>query len=169
MHWARRRPSVQLSTKLFFCDFYSSLIYVARDQKHNQNRAPLLAAAIPAAGWLKKEWGKYCFMVKSRRGKKQTEWNEMKRQQGETAECYKSCVPLHSRAKLMHWLPVISEFCCHLAFQCSASNLNVLWILLRGCSNLSTAWHEDNQSRRLCSCESIELFKDSSHGVLRWK
>lgn len=84
-------------------------------------------------------------------GTRQTEWNEAKRQQGETAECCKSCMLLHSRDELMHWLPVISEFWCHLTFQCPASNLNVLRISFRGCSNLSTAWHEDNQSRRLCS------------------
>lgn len=88
VHWARHRPSVQLSTKLFFCDFYSRLIYLARDQKHNQNRVPLLAAASPAAGWLKKKWGKNYFMVWSRR-EKQPEWIETKRQQGEIGECCK--------------------------------------------------------------------------------
>lgn len=102
-------------------------------------------------------------------GTRQTEWNEAKRQQGETAECCKSCMLLHSRDELMHWLPVISEFWCHLTFQCPASNLNVLRISFRGCSNLSTAWHEDNQSRRLCSWWVHWVLQDSSYCSLRWK
>lgn len=47
-------------------------------------------------------------------GKRQTEWNETKKQQGETVECCKCCMLLHSRAKLMLWLPVISAFWYHL-------------------------------------------------------
>lgn len=106
-------------------------------------------------------------MVKSRREKGKLNGIRQKGSKGRL-QCCKCWMLLHTTTKLMHWLPVISEFWCNLLFNAQPPT----FMFFGYHSEAAVTWAQPDMKttkQETAARGSFEFLQASSYCSLRWK